>query len=181
MRQVGTLPSEPEARRFAAWLVAQRIEAHAEQEHGGWVVWVREEDQLPTARDALIHFREHPADPKYQGAQRTAEEVKREEEARRRQAQGNVVEMRGRWGTTAGMPGMKRRAPVIMSLIAISAVVAMLTYADTMSERQDQRTQGNSYRKLVFVDPLARDAEGRVDMWASGRHGESERLLQPNF
>ena len=46
MRQVGTLPSETQARRFAVWLVAQRIEAHAEQEQSGWVVWVRDEDQL---------------------------------------------------------------------------------------------------------------------------------------
>ncbi len=116
--------------------MAQRIEAHAEQEPSGWVVWVRDEDQLPTAREALTHFREHPDDPKYQGRPANGRAVLREEEARRRQAQGNVVEMRGRWGSAGGVPGVKRRAPLVMTLIGISAVVAMLTSSDTMSERQ---------------------------------------------
>jgi GlpG protein len=182
MRQVGTLPSEREARRFAAWLVAQRIEAHAEQEQSGWVVWVRDEDQLPAAREALTHFREHPSDPKYQDAQRSAGAVQREEESRRKQAQSNVVEMRGRWGTAVGMPGAKRKAPLVMALIAVSAVVALLTYSDTIDDTRRQQTFGTAYRKLVFVDPhLARDAEGHLDMWASIRRGEIWRLVTPIF
>jgi GlpG protein len=182
MRQVGILPSEPEARRFAAWLVSQRIEAHAEQESSGWVVWVRDEDQLPKARDALAQFREHPNDPKYQEAQRTAETVQREEESRRRQAQGNVVEMRGRWGTAIGMAGAKRKAPLVMAMIAASAVIAMLTYSDTIDETSQHSTFGTAYRKLVFVDPLlARDSAGQIDMWASVRRGEVWRLVTPIF
>src|SRR5438105_1968594 len=138
MRQVGTLPSEREARQFAAWLIAQHIEAHAEQENAGWVVWVRDEDQLPTAREALADFRQHPSDPKYQDAPRTAETIRREEEARRRQAQSNVVEMRGRWGAAGGMPGAKRRAPLVMALIGFSAFVAVFAYDDTINREHKQ-------------------------------------------
>jgi len=101
MRQLGTLPNDREARRFAAWLVSQRIEAHAEEESGGWVIWVRDEDQLPRAREALAHFREHPQDPRYQNAEQVAEARLREEEAKRRQALSNVVQMRGRWSAGA--------------------------------------------------------------------------------
>ena len=135
MRQVGTLPSQNEAQRFAAWLVTQRIEVHDEEESGAWVVWVREEDQLPQARDALAHFREHPEDPKYRGAEQAAEMARREEELKRRQAQGNVVEMRGRWVSGPGMPGRPRRSPVVMILIGLSALSALLTSEDTMNER----------------------------------------------
>src|SRR5687767_7383164 len=102
MRQVGTLPDEREANRFAAWLLTQRIDAHAELEGEQWVIWVREEDRLREAREALAHYREHPRDAKYQNAEKSAETLLREEEARRRESQKNVVEMRGRWGT----PGM---------------------------------------------------------------------------
>jgi GlpG protein len=145
-------------------------------------VWVRDEDQLPAAREALAHFREHPSDAKYQDAQRTAEAVLRDEEARRRQAQSNVVEMRGRWGAAVGMPGVKRKAPLVMALIAISAVVAMLTYSDTIDDTRQQQTFGTAYRKLVFVDPMsARDADGHLDMWASVRRGELWRLVTPIF
>src|SRR5437868_5939473 len=116
MRQLGTLNDEREARRFAAWLITQKIDAHAEQEQSGWVVWVREEDELLKAREALAHFREHPADARYQGAEQSAQAAQQAEDARRRQAQRNVVEMRGRWGAAGGMPGTTRRAPVVMLL-----------------------------------------------------------------
>jgi GlpG protein len=179
MRQVGTLPSQHEAQRFAAWLLAQRIEAHAEEENGGWVVWVRDEDQLPQAREALAHFREHPGDSTYQGAERAAEAARRQDEQKRRQAQSNVVEMRGRWGNTPGMPGKTRRSPLVMILIGLSALAALLTSEDTMT-RRPRPQPGTIYRKLLFVDPsVARTAEGDIDMWASIRQGEVWRLVTP--
>src|SRR5262245_4076453 len=135
MRQLGTLPTEAEAQRFAAWLVTQRIEAHAEQEDGGWMIWVRDEDQLPKAREALTQFRDRPDDPQYGDAQQVANVLRRDAEAKRRQAQGNIVEMRGRWGTP-GMPGQARRAPLVMALMLLCLLAVIATYSDTMVEGQ---------------------------------------------
>src|SRR5687768_2285137 len=133
MRQVGVIPTEREARQFAAWLVAQQMPAHAESEEGGWVVWVREEDHLPRAREALAHFQQNPADAKYQDAERAAQALAREEETKRRQAQRNVVEMRGRWGSSVpGSPGGARRSPLVLTLIAISILVALFASKDTV-------------------------------------------------
>src|SRR5207248_3001805 len=56
MRQAGTLTNQRDAKRFAAWLVTQRIEAHAEEQNGEWAIWVRDEDQLKQAREALAHW-----------------------------------------------------------------------------------------------------------------------------
>ena len=183
MRQLGSLPTESEARRFAAWLVSQRIEAHAEQEPSGWVVWVRDEDQLPRAREALAHFREHPDDSRYQGAEKSAEAILRDEEARRRQALGNVVVMRGRWGSgIPGMGGVKRKAPLIKALIGLSILLAVLAWNDMIDRDSSARAPGMLYRKLLFVDPAAaRNADGQVDMWASIRRGEVWRLVTPIF
>src|SRR5947209_15355103 len=103
MRQAGTLNNQRDAKRFAAWLLTQRIEAHAEEQDGNWPVWVRDEDQLPQAREALAHFREHPDDPRYQAAEKSAETLLKGEQAKRKQPPANVIEMRKRWGS--GAPG----------------------------------------------------------------------------
>jgi len=179
MRQVGTLANETEAQRFAAWLVAQRIQAHAEQENGAWVIWVRDEDQLPKARQDLVEFQKNPADAKYQGVERTAEAVARDAEEKRRQAQKNVVDMRGRWGAAGGMSGMARRSPTVMLLIGVSAVTALLTYDDTFRGRNPP---GAIYRTLLFADPVAAAAPGGgEDIWASIKRCEVWRLVTPIF
>src|SRR5262245_40033150 len=106
MRQLWIFENERDAERLAAWLVAQRIDAQAEDAGEQWAVWVRDEDQLPKAREALAHFRENPQDPRYATAERDAAELRRQEEAQRRDAQKNVVQMRNRWGNPAGGMGM---------------------------------------------------------------------------
>jgi GlpG protein len=180
MRQLGSLASEQQARQLAAWLTTQRIEAHAEQEAAGWVIWVREEDQLPKAREALAHYREHPDDPRYQNAERAANTMLREEDTKRRQAQKNVVEMRGRWTTAGGMPGQPRRAPFTMALIGLSILTAIATYNDTMV-RGKPRPLDPIYRALLFADPLAHYPGGGFDMWVSIRAGQVWRLVTPIF
>ena len=46
MRQIGTLPNENNASRFAAYLITQGIAAHSEQDGEEWAVWVRDEDDM---------------------------------------------------------------------------------------------------------------------------------------
>src|SRR5438105_2554447 len=128
MRQAGTLSNARDATRFTAWLLAQRIDAHAEEQDSVWAIWVREEDHLAQAREALAHFREHSDDPKYQGAEKTAEAVLRDEEAKRRQAQGNVVEMRKHWGSASAAfgGGVPRRCPLVLAMAGICVLVMIL-------------------------------------------------------
>ena len=181
MRQLGNLSSEPEARRFAAWLVAQRIDAHAEEENGQWVVWVREEDQLPQARGELVRFRANPNDPQYQNAAQTAESVRRQNDAQRRQAQGNVVQMRNRWGAASpGAPGA-RRSPIVLTLIGLSALVAIVANEDTISS-PSRKAPGAVYRAITFVDPGPGTKEELPDSnWISVRQGEVWRVITPIF
>lgn len=174
MRQLGTLPTESDAHRLAAWLVTQRIDAHAEQDKSGWSVWVRDEDHLPEARAALEHFRDNPQDPRYQGVESAAERLRREEERERQKARGNVVEMRGRWGT--GASAAARRCPLVMALIGLSIAVSL--FSNSLS-------RGNANEsvltKLLFVDPSqAMQADG-FDVWASIQGGQVWRLVTPIF
>ncbi len=173
MRQLGTLPNESDAERLAAWLITQRIDAHAEPAGDGWAIWVRDEDHLDPARAAFEHFQTHPQDERYRVARGAAERLRREEEQNRKKALGNVVEMRGRWASGGAVP---RRCPLVLALIAASILVGLA--ANTLFEGQPR----TSVLFLVwFVDPIAATADGAVDVWASIRRGEVWRLVTPIF
>ena len=110
MRQIGSLSNENQAHLFADFLVTQGIVAHAEEEEGKWVIWVRDEDHLQDATERLEHYTENPADQRYHGVRGQAEEIRRDQEKRRQQARRNLIEMRGRWrGPAARRPGGTER------------------------------------------------------------------------
>jgi GlpG protein len=185
MRQLGTLATQQDAQRFTSWLLANRIEAHAEQADGGWAVWVRDEDHLPQAREALTHFREHPLDQRYQDAERSAQAVLRDEESKRQQAQRNIVEMRGRWGGGAG--GISRRCPLVLALIGVSILVFIATMDQEQREMEGFHAKrpidhNAIYSRLVITDPpQTLPPPPDFDMWAALRRGEVWRLITPIF
>lgn len=182
MRQLGTFDNERDAERLAAWLVAQRIDAQAEEAgESQWAVWVRDEDHLPQAREALAHFHANPQDARYANAERDAAELRRRDEAQRRDAQKNVVQMRTRWGT--GMPGMglggaPRRAPLALLLIAASVLTGIIAYSDTIGsgDAGPQRELSGIYRALLFADPLTAQS-----VWDNVARGQIWRLITPIF
>ncbi len=120
MRQIGSLLQERDAQRFAAYLVTQGIDSHAEQDTQEWAIWVRDENRIDEARKAFELFRVDPQDARYRGAEREAESIRREAVQQRLAAQKNVVEMRGRWKSSTAA-----RAPLTATLIALSVLVSL--------------------------------------------------------
>lgn len=175
MRLIGTLDKEPEAIRFAAHLVTAGIQAHAELENGSWAIWVRDENRVREAKDALDDFRRDPEASKYRGAERAAEAVRREEIRRNELAQKNLHSMRGKWQRG----GAGRKKPLILTLIVISVIVAM-------GSNMGQDRQGSVLRTLMFRDVQHLNTPG-ID-WDSIdaklidiRRGEIWRAITPIF
>jgi GlpG protein len=187
MRQLGTLPTEADARRLAAWLVTQRIDAHAEEENSAWAVWVRDEDHLDEARAAFEHFQASPNDRRYEGAEKQAERILREEHEQRRKQQGNIVQMRGKWSSgPPGALGTPRRCPLVLGLIGISVIVAVLTLFDKeprATTSGDELSSGEQVRdalRFVSFEQLIK-SRGSFDIWASIKRGQIWRLVTPIF
>ena len=200
MRQIGVIPSEQEAKRFAAYLMTLGVAAHAEPEAAateasggangaptgtasgastGAAIWVRDENHLTQAREELSRFRQNPADSRYQGAEREAAGIQREQERKRDQARKNIVEMRGRWGRP-----QPRRQPLTMVVLGLCILLGFLTGFDSSKEGvvtsalkfQDQVAA----RKAEAANPnLDRDA--LAYRLSDIRRGEVWRLVTPIF
>jgi GlpG protein len=178
MRQIATLPNESDALRFAAFLVARGVAAHAEEEDSIWAIWVRDEDHVDKARDEFERFRENPTDSAYEGAERAAREILLEEHAKRRQARKNVVEMRSKWNR-GGTAVAAQRIPFTRTLIFLSVTATILGSFQLMGESPDSIAT-TVHRQLGFCDRDAYKASER-DAWVNIRQGQIWRLITPVF
>ncbi len=177
MRQIGTLQSDVLALRFTSYLATQGIEVIAEQDGEAWAIWVRDEDQREASRTALEEFAANPNDSKYQGAERAAETLRREQQRRREATQRSIVEMRHRWRAPGRLAG-GRRPPVTTALIFITGLV---TFGGWFGQLPPKSLGGALYRELHFTDRSAIVPGTAIDAFASIKQGEAWRLVTPIF
>ncbi|WP_254510932.1 rhomboid family intramembrane serine protease [Anatilimnocola floriformis] len=182
MRQLTVLKDEAAARKFAAWLVVQNIEARADAEADGWSIWVIDEDQLPAARQHLAQFQADPNDPRFRNAQQQAAAIEREEQQKRERAQKNTIEMNRRWGTGGQVA---RSAPVVLAMIAISVVVFILTdwgeQAGPGVKSWVQFSSGIADFQKVDIDGQKMIRGIKTEAWKDVQAGQIWRLVTPMF
>jgi len=175
MRQIGVLPNQIQAERFIAFLTTQGVSAQAEPEEDSWAIWVRDEDHLEQAKDALVRFRSNPDDPRYASALREARAILDAEQRRREEASKNVIEMRRQWRR----PGT-RRTPLVTATILLCIVVFLLAGLGANPASTAMRT-------LAFCDPAHAiaserwDPERLSDRLIDIRRGQVWRLVTPVF
>lgn len=174
MRQIGTLVNADHARRFAAFLVAERIGAQVEQDGDAWTIWVRNEDQLDAAKAALEEFRRSPDDPRYRDAESKAAQVQREEQKKAAAARKNVKDMRGQWKRG----GAFQRAPLTCVLIGLCIFVFFL-----MQSGPGNVTPAQRWLSFSEVRPMASPnfVSRPIDGYEQIREGQIWRLVTPIF
>jgi GlpG protein len=168
MRQIGTLPSKDDARRFADYLLTQGVDVKAEPNSAGWAIWVRDENQLDRAREELGQFEQNPADERYRAAAQHAAGLRRQEQVRHEHVRRNMHNMGDRWNR----PVMQRR-PLTVALIALSVFVSFTSGFSSTGE-----VAGN----LSFAQ-VRLDRQGRpVDTgYQAIERGQLWRLVTPIF
>lgn len=85
MRHIGSFANEAQARFFTDFLLSRDIRSHLESESDRtWSLWIRDEDQITEAQEALKRFQANPTAPEFQKAP--------EEAARARKAEAEELE-----------------------------------------------------------------------------------------
>ncbi|MCP3696249.1 MAG: hypothetical protein GY917_28890, partial [Planctomycetaceae bacterium] len=90
MRQLTSLTSEEQARRLTAYLITEDVASHAEHDAANWLIWVREEDDLPAALEILEQFQADPEHARYREAVQAATTLLREDAKRQQERQEQV-------------------------------------------------------------------------------------------
>jgi GlpG protein len=97
MRQLGTVPDQQIAQRFADYLLTKGIPLSIDPATGGWAIWVRNEDHLDEARRQFAEFEAAPDAPVYRDSARAAEQLRADEQRRAAAAKKNLVDVSQRW------------------------------------------------------------------------------------
>jgi len=171
MRQAGTLRNGQQARRFTDYLMTLGIVAHVEEDSDGWIIWVRDENQIEQAKQELADFRVNPDDARYRGAADKADAIRRERIEKSERARKNVVEMRQRWNRPA-----TQRCPMVLAMIAVSVLVFLLSGFGTRME---------SVASYLTLTELKDVEDNRVAWSGKGlseiKKGQIWRLVTPIF
>ncbi len=188
MRLVATIPDEALAKALADYLLTRDIATKMIPGPQGVAVWVHREEKVPEAQAETSAFLADPDDPRYQGAARTAEALRKEAAKREREHRRKTINLSGRLNVPSAV-----RCPVTYGLIFVSIAAAVLTGFGS-----DDR----ACRPFLFADYHLELAEGptvpvEIDgavvervvprpVWTSSgldaiRRGQLWRLVSPIF
>ena len=123
MRLIGQIADKSHAERFTSFLLTRSIATHCEQAGDQWELWIRDEDQIETAKDELKRFRANPNGQTYRDAVEAADLIARQKAKQEKQVRKQQIDMTsGRWNAP-----IHKVAPLTVTLIFISFVVGLMT------------------------------------------------------
>lgn len=167
MRQIGTIPSQQQARHFEDYLLTKGIKATVEEEADAWTVWIHDEDDVVPAKEKLAKFLDSPDDPQYQRASASAADLRKQEQQKNKQGRKQQIDVRQRWSRP-----MAQACPVTYAMIGLSVIVAFGTRLGDQPDPLQSMLSIASFDGGRWII-----AEGLQDLAS----GEVWRLVTPMF
>lgn len=130
MRCLGEIAGQQAAELFVAHLLTEDISTQIESVGEGtdrWEIWVRDEDRLVVATQAMAEFQKNPADPKYASALLEASKILEEREKARLEAIKNVKKVKLSNSSPRSLAAGGRLPPLTFTLLVLSIGVGLIT------------------------------------------------------
>lgn len=177
MRCLGEIDGRKRTETFVAFLLTEGISAQIDSVDAAkdrWQLWIRQEDQLPVAREHLYAFVNNPDDPRYIKAMESASQILAEKEKQRKAAAKNIrrMEVRPRSAMSGPIP------PLTLTLLILSIVISLVT---TLGKPKPTNEWGVAVVKTLSFVSQADYIATEGDPAASLRKGEVWRAITPIF
>jgi rhomboid protease GlpG len=166
MRAIGVVSTEQDARRLGSYLLTLGIASQIDPAANGYYVWIRDEDKVDRARAELDSFLANPANPRYDQALPSAEQIHAQQIRAEQEYRRNVRDVRTQWRRP-----MPQNCRLTVALIAACVGVAVVS------------RMGDQFEPVLnqlFITRISKQAE---IPWMPGlpeiRHGQVWRLITP--
>lgn len=169
MRQIGVLPDEQDAQRFSDYLLTEGVSSRVDAEPEGWSVWILNEEQVASSREAFQDFLADPSAAKYRTVTKQADRTRREVKRQQKEYEKNLVDVRNRWAApTIG------RCPVTLGLIVVSIALSFgSNFGDNFSVTK--------WLYIAELEPVGKDMVQWDGLTAIYEKGQVWRLVTPIF
>ncbi|MFG0265464.1 MAG: rhomboid family intramembrane serine protease [Rhodopirellula sp. JB055] len=197
MRRIGTFSDPKLADQFNDYLQTQRIPAKVDHDENSHDIWIRDEKDVATAREAMEEFNQSPTAAKFDVSVEAARLRKEDEAEKQRKLalqKKSQQKLRGRSGAFGGRNAMSGNIPVVIGMIVVCGVISYMTNFANPKPLRDlpnnmtlegwERGDYFSFEeKLFFGLTLAGEVDYRKtgDPWVSIKKGEVWRLITPAF
>ncbi|WP_037248133.1 rhomboid family intramembrane serine protease [Rhodopirellula baltica] len=197
MRRIGNFSDPKLADQFNDYLQTLKIPAKVDHDESSHDIWIRDEKDVATAREAMDEFKQSPGAAKFDVTAEAARLRKEEEAEKKRKLalqQKAQKKLRGTSGAFGGRTARTGNIPVVIGMIIICGIASVSTDFNPQlnlsvileqinSPPEVRGEQLTAREKLVvalnFASPIDYATTG--DAWVSIKKGEIWRLVTPAF
>lgn len=128
MRLLKTFTEQAPCERLYSYLIVQGIPVEVHEEGSGLSLWIKNEDQVPKAKEILAKFEENPNASEFAGHERAAQQKLAEQQAHRERVARNTMQPGRNWRQSSSGGFDLSRAFQETPIICFTLLIAILVF-----------------------------------------------------